>query len=213
MMQLVTQQEVVDRLGVGDVPMVIPSVASALKAAHLRVSAEIDSPFEKSLGNVDVFFCNEDEHNGIMPGGFFRLRLRRAFLRAAPVVICAPDIASLSDPTLSAPVPDFQISQENMVRGYVFVPDTYKGQFVQVTYDSGFAPDPTDPALVSEDEVIPDGLTEAIIAYTPLVQAFSSTTITQSRRPNEGYVASVDHALVVLQPFLRRLNFAYLPVY
>lgn len=210
MLYLVTQQDVIDRLGVGDVPATLPVISSALKAAHLRVQSELDTKFTKK-SNVDVFYLDERLHNGVTPGGFFRLRLRNGFVRSAPAVVVE---CGLSPEGILAgdieTVIGWQMDPDDVLTGYVKVPAEYRNKYVRVKYDSGFL---ADGENVDAAEVVPDELVEAITAYCPVVAEFSSTTAAGGKNPNDGYKAAADHAIAILTPLLRKKNFAHLPVY
>lgn len=211
MLYLVDQSEVIERLGVGGMPATVPVIASALKAAHLRMESELDTAF-KQQSNVDVFYLDERLHNGVLPGGFFRLRLRNGFVRDTPAVVvkCSTDNATLDDGSGAEDVLGWKIDAQH---GYLLVPKEYREKWVSVAYDSGFVSATGDDTMVDPDESVPDALKEAVVAYCPVVAEFSSTTAAGGKPVNDGYKAAADHALAILTPLIRKKNFCWLPVY
>lgn len=231
MVQLVTLEQVSDRMGVGEVPPATPVLTSALNAAHLRIAAELDTKFDRLQAQQEVFYLDDVKHNGIVPEGFFRLRLRNGFVRASPAVaVYAFD--NLDQINTGLPGEDITARcQVNRERGFVFVPGTdrsypsqytswpypvqaggpqtanvlhpswFNGKFIRVTYDSGFV-DATEA---------PEALIEAILAYVSVVVDFSA--LTGSTKADRPYQAAGDHALAVLTPLRRRLALSYDPVY
>lgn len=197
MVMLVTVQQVRDRMALD--PQLIgvnPTIESAIRAAHLRIRTEYDSELQKR-SNVDTFWLDSVIHNGVRPGGMFRLYLNHAFTRVAPAV----KVEAGSTIGELAEIGDFQIDRE---RGIVYVPERYEDQFVRITYDSGFG--------TGEENSAPEWLKEAILAYVPVVFNFSNPANNDPKQEKMNR-QSGDHALAIVAPYKRNIGFCIRPAY
>lgn len=191
MVRLVTQKDLEKRLALGPVPLAKDSFDSALVAASLRMEAELDTQFDAGA-STDVFYLDESLH-GVVPNGYFRLKLKNGFLRGAPTI-------SIGDTEADAvAVSDCKV---DLLRGHVHVPEAYEGQMVVVTYEFGF----------QDGDAIPEKLKEAVLAYIPAVFDFSAVS-GDKKKTNEAVPAMVSHALAVATPLRRKIPFLILPVY
>lgn len=201
MVRLVTLQAARFRMGAAPSDHASdPAILSGLDAAHLRVRSELDTNLDQAA-YTDSFNLIESIQ-GAMVDGEWRLRLSNGFLRAspAPVVVRTRSLwaASGDDETLTANV-DYKIDAE---KGYVALSPTITG-LVTVSYTAGF---------VAEDVPgdIPDWLSDAILAYAPVVMDFSNVfsraELTALNNLNIG------HAMAVLAPHRRTTGMSLYPM-
>lgn len=192
MIVLVTQAEIEKRMALGATPAAKPAFDSALVAATLRIQAELETVLDAG-SDENLFFLDGSQH-GVVPNGFFKLRLKNGFVRGTPVVTVG-DSPSEAVTAIADAVVD-------SVRGIVAVKQDYQGKFVKVSYQYGF----------NEGDTIPAVLKEAALAYMPSVFDFSAVG-GNKKTANPGIQAAMNHAMMILAPVFRKKPFCLNPVY
>ncbi|QIN95172.1 hypothetical protein DLP3_009 [Stenotrophomonas phage vB_SmaS_DLP_3] len=203
MVRIVTEQDVRARMALSnDLIGVTATIESALTAAHLRIQTEYDSRLAYGEGE-DTFFLDPIFHNGVRPGGMYRLQLKNGLVRQAPVVIESAFSVASGWVNPSAPIADTVVRLDAQ-RGIVYVPEAYGGRYVRVNYEYGFKD--------GEEALAPDWLKEAILAYVPVVFNFSNPGNNDPKQEKMNR-QSGDHALAILAPYTRNIGFCLRPVY
>jgi hypothetical protein len=203
MVKLVTVQEVRDRMALDpELLGVNNTIASALKAAHLRVETEYDTRLSKGT-YTDTFYLDPTMHSGVLPGGMFRLQLRNAFVRQAPLTVTNA-FTVLEGFTSPQDAIDGTVTVLDAMRGILFVPEAYSKRFVKVTYEAGFED--------AEKDSAPEWLKEAILAYVPVVFNFSNPGNNDPKQEKMNR-QSGDHAMAIVAPYRRNIGFCIRPVY
>jgi hypothetical protein len=157
-MLLALPNDVRDQLGFDDMSDIAFAIRMAMDAADPYLQAQLNTDFVQGT-YVDTFYVREPPYlDG--PAVETQFRLRHGMVSALTSVLTAFTPASFST----------QGAQVTNVTANVFLEDDrgivkdfttrYVRQFVQITYASGFAPDPNNPAsyLIS---AIPDWLQNA----------------------------------------------------
>lgn len=196
--RFVTTQEVKDKMALSNVSAATPAVDSAITSAHLRMESELSTRFDKGQA-ADVFFCDPTK-GYLVPDKQFRLRLTRGFVRKAPTPVIRVS-TSASDSGGE------DVSAQCVVlweRGYVFIPEeTATGKFVRVSYEYGF----------NSNEQAPDWLKEAILSYVPASFYMGQPVNRKDSSMSHVVHTSAQHALSVIAPHGRNMNFGLPPVF
>lgn len=200
--RLVTKEDVKARMALSNSLLgVDATIESALTAAHLRVETEYDTRLTKGT-YVDTFYLDPTMHNGVQPGGMYRLQLSKAFVRVAPYP--EDDFGILQGFTTANEEVSEGIWRLDATRGILYVPTTFDKRFVQVSYSAGFDD--------GEEGSAPDWLKEAILAYVPVVFNFSNPANNDPKQEKMNR-QSGDHALAILYPYKRNIGFCLHPVF
>ncbi|ATS92324.1 hypothetical protein DLP05_010 [Stenotrophomonas phage vB_SmaS_DLP_5] len=203
MVRIVTEADVRARMALSnDLLGVTATIESALTAAHLRIETEYGSRLAYGVGD-DTFYLDSVIHNGVRPGGMFRLELKHGFVRDAPVVVETAFSQNSLWANPAEPIANTSVTVD-AERGIVYVPESYQNRYVRIQYEYGFKDD--------EGDLAPDWLKEAILAYVPVVFNFSNPGNNDPKQEKMNR-QSGDHALAILAPYTRNIGFCLRPVY
>lgn len=174
------------------------AVESAIRAAQLRIEAELDSTLDRASYS-DVFYLDPEYFMDVTPGGLLRMQLRTGLVRSdVPVQI----LFGRTWNTCTEPG-DTELMKLDLERGILSVDrPAYQGLYCKVSYDAGFsAIDPIHPWLA-----------EAIKAYIPVVWNFGAPT-NRSEEAEKQARLSGDHAMAILSRYHRNIGFTFRPVF
>jgi hypothetical protein len=199
---LISNEVVKSRMAIGDdILGVAPFIESAIGAAQLRIGVELDSnlQFQES---EDIFHLDPGVFNDVVPAGLFRLKLRSGLARKDLALTITSGRAWNE---CNEPLDITTAGKVDYIRGIVYVDQRmYSDKFVKVAYSSGYED--------SDIEIVPDWLTEAILAYVPVVWNFGAPT-NRNDEAEKGARMSGDHAMAIVSPYLRNIGFTYRPVF
>jgi hypothetical protein len=138
-MYLASAANILSQLGFSDMSDINFAIGSALDAAEATLASALDTDFTAAT-QVDTFYVKEPPY---VDGPAFetQFRLRHGVVTSLTSVVYAQSAAGLSDPTQFVDV----TSGVMLHQGKGVVTDIqfkYCRQFVQITYQKGFAPDP-----------------------------------------------------------------------
>jgi hypothetical protein len=174
------------------------TLESAIKGAQLHIAALLETDLGLTeTAKAEIFNLDPEAHNGITPGGFYRLRLTRGHLRALPAVEVALG-ASADGPFVVLPSSSYRIDPE---QGIVRVKDAHGGGYVQVTYYAGY----------EAGDDLPDWLVEAITAYVPVLFSLGPSS-ELSKEAAQAYKASGEHAAAVASLHMRSRSLVLRPL-
>lgn len=151
---VVDREDVKAGMALPNVDDIDAALDRALIQTHAYFQGILDTPFEPVEGEVETFFLDRLAYP-IIPNGFFRLRLKRGFVKESSVVMLNGVLVDTIDGTFDEPT-DVKIDAE---RGVIHVAQIWADNYVQVTYDAGF----------DSDNSPPDWLREAVLAYVPTI--------------------------------------------
>jgi len=193
----------------GDLDGVRDAIASAITGAQLHVESILDSGL--SVRSWDcVFHLDGEAYSGIQVGGVFKLVLPSGFVRTAPVPVVTVDDTSWG--MGGEATADAQYYRWDRVRGFLYVDAAqFKGKYVRIRCDTGFEAgdllsDPVVPA-----DVLPEWLTEAILAFVPITFDSSQTTNRNAEATSQ-YKVLATHAETMLARYNRNTGFAARPI-
>lgn len=148
MVTLVDVSYVRGRLGLQDDPNINASINFAIGASTPLLEAKLGTAFSKR-SVVDTFYVNSaypKKH------GNYLLKLSGGFVRSTPSMTALyGDSMQLIADTL-----DLTECLLNSELGHLYVPESYEGSWIKVSYDAGF----------DEGEGIPEWLVEAATVHT-----------------------------------------------
>ena len=193
---IIDSDAVIQRMGLPNVDGVAESIDSHLTAAHVRFQGLLDTTFEP-VTRTDLFKLTSGKYP-MVPDGYFRLRLRKGFVKAESITVKAaagPDMGSAETLTF----PNYSIDLE---KGIVYVAEAFEDKYVSVLYSAGF--DSTNKA--------PDWLKEAVLAYMPYLMNTQQST--NRAKEQEGVVKKVaDVSADMMLPYLRGTAYQYRPIF
>lgn len=206
---LVTVLEAIQSLGLSEVleDQLEPVLSKALLKAQMRLEAELESKLD-ILDCVETFHPNSDLHNGVLPNGLLVLRLRNAFLKDSPVPVVTFSNEWKGEysemPTATFDVqPDKGLvfldgAQTNMPQRLTLNTPSYDGQWVKVSYRSGFRNDQDTPLQVRE----------ALLALLPAVM----DTLSDGNKDDKAKLDALAFANTLITPLKRARQISFSPV-
>lgn len=195
MIMLVTADEVKARQGLNENLLgVNDTIESMVIGAQLRSEVEYGSVFDKQA-RADTFLLDESMHGGVQPDGYFRCRLKQAFLRADPAPVYSVGDTVAAGESVDGVVVD-------AVRGVVYVPKSYAGSYFKFEYTAGF----------EDPEEAPVWLKEVILSIVPLISQQSMPT-NRVKEAVDVRKEVVDHVNGLLLAQKRSIGFLLKPVF
>lgn len=196
---LITAASVKSRMAIGsDILGIDPVIESAIKASQLRVEAELDSTLDREQ-REDIFHLSTELFAGVIPAGLLRMQLRSGLVREDPAVQLFFGDAwnACTEPA------DASLVKVDFIRGIVYADEnTYANKFCRVVYESGF----------DQGEEVYDWLSEAIMAYVPVISNFGQPT-NRNSEAESGARLSGGHAMAILSRYQRNIGFTFRPVF
>lgn len=186
---------VIERMGLGNQDGVADTIDSALTASHVRFQSLLDTTFNVE-SRSDMFYLAEGKFP-IIEDGYFKVRLRKAFVSTEPMVVSSS--TELTSTGVTMIQPDWMVNRE---KGIVFIHAKYANSYILVSYQAGFSP--SNPA--------PEWLKQAVLAYMPFVLNNQQTT----NRADEAEGVSkriADMSGEMVQPYMRGHAFQYRPIF
>lgn len=190
-------QDLKDRMGINPELDVDSALESAIHAAQLRLEQYIDSKLERQTWHTR-FHLDKDSYSGIQPGGMFRCYLQSGLVtRMVPMVVRYGDAWNVI--TQVMPEADYYVDTD---KGICYIDEKWADRFVSIEYATGY----------EKASQVPGWLSEAIMAYAPVVLNFSQVT-NRNDEAEAGYRTSGDHALAVAAPYTRNVGMTIRPLF
>lgn len=196
--KVITSEDVMRRMGLQDYDGVANTIASAIKAAEIRFQSLLDTAFENG-SQTDIFYI-EPEKFPVVENNMFKLRLKKAFVNpAAAMVVRAARTLDAVSTGLPLDTPQYLVTKD---KGIVHIDASFVGNYVSITYLSGF----------SDSNKPPDWLKEAMLAYMPYVLNNQQTT---NRNAEQGEITKniADLSAQMVAPYMRGVAWQYKAIY
>lgn len=193
--KIIDAKTVIARMGIQDYDGVSETIASSIRAAESRFQAILDTRFDP-VSTTDVFFVRADKFP-VVEDGYFRLRLKRAFVNPSLAVV-VHESETIGGTTTVVSSANYLIDKQ---KGIVYIAESFANKYILVTYAAGF----------SDSNPPPDWLKEALLSYMPYaMNNHQPTNRNDAQGPRLAKVADISGE--ILAPYMRGTAWHYRPV-
>ena len=205
--KLITVDQVIQRMSLGDHEDVLNAIESALKGVSEFLESKIDTDFDPVTDKVEIFHPRVQKYWDTTPDGLLRLRLKNAFVQSGIELKFGNALSDVVGHTGTVvPTTDYNVDFE---RGYIYLDLEYDEEYISVKYSSGIqVPAGPAPPLVTD---VPQWLQEVALAYVPVVLNQNQTTNRSPEMENTLKMLTA-HASSIADPHVRNIPFAHSPI-
>lgn len=197
-MNLVTKEDVLERLGLTDSDKITAAVNSAMSSVTPRFESVLQTKL--SAGEyTEVFLV--DPNIVYSMGGLYRLRLKNGFVREGSVTVYVESTLDDVIASTTAVTP----TSVDLERGFVFLTAAVsENNYVRVEYQAGYEDE--------TDDTIPDWLKDAAFYYFVKLLAVNQNEELTAEAEKIMRLSDV-HSAEVLDGHLRSLPMSLSPIY